>query len=181
LLRQIYFSLRYLGRPPWDTGIPPPEVGEFADEHTPGSALDLGCGTGATSVYLAERGWKVTGVDFVPLAIWKARRRSRHLRQPPRFRVGRIPELEGLSGPFDLVVDVGCFHSLPGQDRQRYVDRVRALLRSGGTMLLFAFTRGTPPGVPVEAVRRLFSGGFKEQGVKIDADGSAAWYTYQRS
>lgn len=180
MLRQIYFGVRYLGSPPWDTGVPPPEVVQFADDHPPARALDVGCGTGATSVFLAQRGWTVTGVDFVALAIWKARRRARHLALRPTFQVGRVPDLKGVCGPFDLAVDVGCLHTLPEGDRQRYVDRVQILLQSDGHMLLFAFNRDSPPGVPVEEVRRLFSGGFEQRQIKIDADGSAAWYTYRR-
>ncbi len=180
MLRQIYFSFRYLGSPPWNTGVPPPEVVQFADNHPPALALDLGCGTGATSVFLAERGWTVTGVDFVPLAIWKARRRSRYLIRRPVFRVGKVPDLKGISGPFDLIVDVGCFHGLPGGDRTRYCDRVQTLLKSGGHILLYAFTHKTRSGVAVEEVRQLFSGRFEERQIQIDADGSAAWYTYQR-
>lgn len=41
-----------------------------------GSALDLGCGTGDTSIYLAQHGWKVTGVDFAPRALAKARAKA---------------------------------------------------------------------------------------------------------
>src|SRR6516162_2854190 len=41
-----------------------------------GMALDLGCGTGDTSIYLAQHGWKVTGVDFVPKALEKARAKA---------------------------------------------------------------------------------------------------------
>lgn len=180
MLRQVFFSLRYLGSPPWDTGVPPPEVVEFADAHSPATALDVGCGTGAISVFLAERGWTVTGVDFVPLAIWKARRRCRHLARRPTFRVQKVPELHRISAPFDLIVDVGCFHSLPQADRRPYADRVQALLRPGGHLLLYAFTRQTGAGVPVEEVRRLFSARFEEQRIQIDRDGSAAWYTFQR-
>ncbi len=75
--RRLSFALRYLGRPPWDTGIPPPEVVAYAARHPAGRALDIGCGTGASSVYLAQAGWRVTGIDFVALAIRRARQRAR--------------------------------------------------------------------------------------------------------
>jgi len=180
VLRKLYFSFRYLGNPTWDTGVPPPEVVQFADHHDPGSALDVGCGTGATSVFLAERGWSVLGVDFVPLAIWKANRRARPLSGQPVFQVGQVPELRNVTGTFDLVVDVGCFHSLSPSERARYADRIRSLLRPGGDLLLYAFTRPSRPGAPVQEVRLLFSAGFTEQNLQIDPDGRAAWYTYQR-
>src|ERR1700753_3699466 len=40
------------------------------------SALELGCGTGDCSIYLAKHGGKVTAVDFVPKALAKARAKS---------------------------------------------------------------------------------------------------------
>src|SRR5881296_1344749 len=49
-------------RPPWDTGITPPEVERFVASHAPGRAIDLGCGTGTNAVYLARHGWSAVGV-----------------------------------------------------------------------------------------------------------------------
>src|SRR6266480_276486 len=68
-----------LGFTPWDSGIPPPEliaVIEGARRLPPGRALDLGCGTGTTAVYMASHGWQMTGVDFVPKAIRVARAKA---------------------------------------------------------------------------------------------------------
>ncbi len=68
----LFFRASYLfGFKPWDSGISPPELVatiEGANALTPGKALDLGCGTGTNSVYLARHGWAATGVDFVPRA-----------------------------------------------------------------------------------------------------------------
>ena len=73
--RWISFSLRYLGKPPWDTQTSPPELIEFIAQHRVGRALDLGCGTGTNLVTLAQAGWEVCGVDFIWLAVLKAKNR----------------------------------------------------------------------------------------------------------
>ena len=93
----VFFRAAYLlGFKPWDSGVPPPEliaVVEGKDRLTPGKALDLGCGTGTNSVYLAEHGWDVTGVDFVPRAIRAARQKAAAAGVSPRRsrRRGRNP------------------------------------------------------------------------------------------
>ena len=60
----------------WDTGITPPELLALLETLEPGTALDLGCGTGTNAIELASRGWFVTGVDFSSLAIDNARRKA---------------------------------------------------------------------------------------------------------
>ena len=41
-----------------------------------GAALELGCGTGDSSIYLAQHGWQVTAVDYVKQALEKARAKA---------------------------------------------------------------------------------------------------------
>ena len=82
-LRRLFFNIWYyqsgiFQTPPWDTGISPPELINYLESHTPGLALDLGCGTGTNVITMAEYGWQVTGVDFVRRAISKARDKAIH-------------------------------------------------------------------------------------------------------
>jgi len=79
--RHTLFRIFYaVGFTPWD-GHPQSatlrELIEGTDALPPGSALDVGCGTGDASIYLAQRGWQVTGVDFTPKALDKARDKAR--------------------------------------------------------------------------------------------------------
>lgn len=180
-MRWLAFALRYLGRPRWDTGIPPPEVVAYAARHTAGRALDVGCGTGTSAVFLAQSGWQVTGVDFVPLAIRRARQRARSAGVIVDFRLGSVPAIEGIHGPFDLALDVGCLHSLDGMSRAAYPDRMTELLAPGSTLLIFAFTSPRPPGIPPDEMDRLFAGAFALADRRIDDDGHAAWYSYVRA
>ncbi|TFG49883.1 MAG: class I SAM-dependent methyltransferase, partial [Anaerolineales bacterium] len=90
---KLFFMLRYLlNDPPWDTGITPPEVYQFLEENSPGRALDLGCGTGTNVITLAEHGWQVTGIDYVPKAIRIARQKARRkgYQSEVKFLVGDV-------------------------------------------------------------------------------------------
>jgi cyclopropane fatty-acyl-phospholipid synthase-like methyltransferase len=178
--RRLSFALRYLGRPPWDTGIPPPEVVSFAAAHPAGRALDIGCGTGASSVFLAQAGWRVTGIDFVPWAIRRARQRARGARVDVDFQVGSVPAFQDIQGPFDLALDVGCLHSLDRATRTGYAPRLAQLMRPGATLLIFAFTGSDVPGIPPAEVEALLAGVFHLAERRVDEDGHATWYTFVR-
>ncbi len=83
----IFYRLAYLiGFTPWEAAANHPAAAkhfaalldrETQERHPPyGAALDLGCGTGGWAIDLARRGWTVTGIDMVPRAIARARRRA---------------------------------------------------------------------------------------------------------
>ncbi len=147
MARKIFFTFQYLLKnPPWDTGITPPEVYQFLEENSPGFALDLGCGTGTNAMTIAEYGWKVTGIDFVPQAIRRARRKARQasLADRVKFRVWDVLDLSFLEGKQDLVLDIGCFHSFSGIDVERYAGNVLNHLSPGGSLLLYAHTKRDP-------------------------------------
>lgn len=75
----VYWIMYRVGFMPWDTGEVPSElraVVEGVDALDVGSALDIGCGTGTQSVYLAGRGWRVRGVDDLEQPLRRARARS---------------------------------------------------------------------------------------------------------
>ena len=114
------------------------------------SALDVGCGTGDTSIYLAQHGWQVTGVDFVPKAVKKARAKAAAAGVSVDFRHGDATRLssEGLGTGFGLIVDQGCLHGMSGDDRDRYVREVTAVAAPDARLLLIEFTPGGSIGVP---------------------------------
>jgi SAM-dependent methyltransferase len=140
---RLFFNFLYLGDPPWDTGISPPELMDFIENHAPGRALDLGCGTGTNVITLAQRGWQATGVDFIPRAIRQARYKAKRAGVSADFHIGNVVRLEGISGPFDLILDIGCFHSLSSQSRPAYVENINHLLTPEGAYLLYAFIKET--------------------------------------
>ncbi len=81
----LWWDLVYwLKKTPWDTGITPPEIVAMIDSGkvSIGRALDLGCGTGTNAIYLAQKGFAVTGIDISRRAISLAKRKARSAEQP---------------------------------------------------------------------------------------------------
>jgi SAM-dependent methyltransferase len=158
LLRWLRFNLWYLRRPPWDTGVTPPELESFCQAHPGGKALDLGCGTGTNVTYLARRGWQVVGVDFALRAVEIARRRLVWEQLQGEVRLGDVTKMEDLGSGYDLVLDIGCLHGLSEAGRQSYISSLRSLLAGGGSYLLYAHLKSTTPareGLLEEEVQRL--------------------------
>jgi 2-polyprenyl-3-methyl-5-hydroxy-6-metoxy-1,4-benzoquinol methylase len=141
MMRKFFFNIAYLQKPVWDTGISPPELLEFINTHDTGRALDLGCGTGTNVITLAKSGWEVVGIDFVRRAINLAKKNAKQFEVEVDFRVEDVTHLESVSGKFDLVLDMGCFHSLPPSTRQAYILKINQLLTNNGTFLLYLFLK----------------------------------------
>jgi SAM-dependent methyltransferase len=181
-MRRLFFDLWYWlpGRPPWDTGVAPPELVRFVESHPAGRALDLGCGTGTNVVYLARHGWSAVGVDFAGRAIAKARRRARDAGVAATFLVGDVTRL-AVPSPFDLALDIGCLHSIPVSGRAAYAAGLARVVRPGGTYLLYAFAPGGPAvGLTPEDVRTTFADSFDVVGVEEGKGPPSAWYTLVR-
>jgi len=137
--RKLFFLLFYLGNPPWDTHQSPPELLDFIEKQPAGRALDLGCGTGTNAITLAKHGWQVLGIDFIAKPIRNARKKAKLAGVEAKFRVEDVTKLKGVHGPFDLVLDIGCFHSLRPSGMAAYQANLGRLLAPGGTYLLYVF------------------------------------------
>jgi SAM-dependent methyltransferase len=140
-LRRLTFDLWYLWRPPWDSGIVPPEVELFIQENPPGRALDLGCGSGTSSLALARAGWTVAGVDFARPAILTAMQKARTAGLSIKFLAADVNSLPHFifTVPYNLVLDIGCFHGLSPSGKVAYLNQLDRLVTPGGTWLLYGF------------------------------------------
>jgi len=96
----------------------------------PGRALDLGCGAGRTAIWLAERGWQVTGVDFSGVALGLARER----RPDVDWVEADLREYEPEPGAFDLVLVL--YVHLPSGERREVLARASRALAPGGTLVV---------------------------------------------
>jgi cyclopropane fatty-acyl-phospholipid synthase-like methyltransferase len=190
----MFNSMYWRGVTPWDTGITPPElraVIEGPGALAPGRALDIGCGTGLNSVYLATHGWDVTGIDFAAPAIARARRRLSAANAtvgqslPVQLLHGDATRLraEGVRGPFTLVFDLGCLHGIPRENRTSYAEEVAALTEPGALYLLYTFTSTEGTGMSDEEIATLFSRTFRIERIERGEDrGSrpSAWRWMRR-
>lgn len=103
----------------------------------PGTALDLACGEGRNSRWLASRGWRVTALDFSPVAVEKGRRLAAQDGAP-----GEVDWVVGdvltHSLPTDLDLVVVAYLQLPEAERRTVLQRAWAALATGGTLHLVA-------------------------------------------
>ncbi|MGA8547662.1 MAG: class I SAM-dependent methyltransferase [Mycobacterium sp.] len=149
--RHVLFRVFYgLGFTPWDGHANSPmlqELVEGSNALSPGSALDVGCGTGDASIYLAQHGWHVTGVDFTPKALDAARAKARAADAAVNFVHADVTHLSeaGIDAKFQLIVDNGCLHGMSDTDRDLYVREITAAAARSAHLLIV----GAKPGGPV--------------------------------
>ena len=124
---------------PWHREQPPTLLERaVAQRTTRGRALDLGCGEGVYTVYLAQQGFSVVALDFVAAALAAARTRADHAGVEVELRECDVVEYEAPS-PFDVVLDSGCLHHLPKGKVGAYRARLDKWLAPGGDYVLVHF------------------------------------------
>jgi len=184
ITEKLTFNLWYFFKPPWDSGVTPPELLEFIRTHAAGRALDLGCGTGTNIMTLAKAGWEVTGVDFAVRAIQVAKRKLKKANIRARLITGDVTNFK-VDSQFDLAVDIGCFHSL--ENKGDYLTQLDKILAPGGFWLMYGFRK------PVSTIP---SPGLAEADLEMIADRKfnllsrrdgfdrrerpSAWFRYQK-
>ena len=149
------YDLMYRVWAPWDAVGVRSELRSFIDggSISPTShplAIDLGCGTGANVVFLAQQGFDTVGVDFSPVALAQAQQRavSAGVDNRATFVRGDLTSGDvGVSGTFDLLLDFGTLDDLNAAGRRRMANLVVELSHPGSIMLFWCFY-GNPATLP---------------------------------
>lgn len=187
-----YRVLYAIGFTPWEQMAHPQIANQIADlfaceeeGRAPhyGSALDLGCGSGIWAVELARRGWQVTGVDFVPKALRRARARADEAGVELRLLEGDVTNLgaAGVGSGYQLLLDFGCFHDeLTDEQRKAEGREATAAAASDATLLLMAWKPGRrgplPRGASPEEIQAAFTDWQLIDEVAMDVPGGAPGY-----
>ncbi len=172
-----YRILYAVGFTPWEQMAQPPIESQifqlFAREEEGreppyGRALDLGCGSGIWSVALARRGWLVTGLDFVPKALRRARERAEEAGVEVQLMEGDVTKLDaaGVGSGFELLLDFGCFHDeLTDEQRKQEGQEATRAAAPGATLLMMTWSPGRRGPLPRGASREDIQDAFPEWGL----------------
>ena len=155
----VFYKVCYLiGFIPWDRTSTPTIIKAMQagpGMFKPGRALDLGCGSGRESLYLAQHGWQVTGVDGEQRALARAQKRATAAGATVEWVHGDVTRLReaNVTGPFEFLVDSRCFHSMTDRERARYCESITEVASADAQLLMVAFGRGRGRGGPRGADR----------------------------
>ena len=128
------WNARYAGSELLWTAEPNRRFASEVEDLDPGRALDLACGEGRNAVWLAERGWRTTGLDFSDVALAKAERLAASRGVEVEWVLADVLDHEPERGAFDLVAVL--YLQLPHEQLAKVLRSAREALAPGGTLLV---------------------------------------------
>lgn len=156
-LSMRFFDNAYEGTPTWDTGSPQGAIVRLATAGAiAGPVLDVGCGTGENSLFLAALGHEVVGIDLAAAAIARARAKAaqRSVGGSVEFLLMDALHVGEMGRTFRTVIDSGLFHCLAPDRRTAYAAGLHGSLSSGGSAYLLCWSSRNPLGYGPERVRK---------------------------
>lgn len=131
---------------PWDTVEPPAELVQLIRDGVlkPCKTLDVGCGNGHHSIYLAKEGFEVTGIDIAGNAIAQARKNAQKQNISATFIELDARDITGLVQKYDFIFEWGLLHFILPEFRQNYARDIASVVNAGGTYLVLTFSEQSP-------------------------------------
>jgi len=178
------------GIPPWQIDRPQPEVIQLLENGKFESpVLDLGCGTGDNTIELARHGLLVKGLDAVPEALERARKKMEQagLKQSPEFFLGDALRLAEIGLKARTVLDCALFHTFSDEERKDYIRGLEVVLSPGGRLHILSFSeletrQPGPRRLSLSEITGSFGAGWRvEDSVRcrywdrVRPDGAHAW------
>jgi SAM-dependent methyltransferase len=132
---------------PWNLERPPDLLLEIVESGRilPCRAIDLGCGAGNYAVWLATKGFQMTGVDISVKALELAEQLAREKGVSCRFVAADLVEKDfALETSFDFAYDWELLHHIFPENRERYIANVHRILVKGARYFSFCFSENDP-------------------------------------
>lgn len=170
---------------PWELGKPRQVLVDLVERGIikKGKALDVCCGAGTNAVYLAQKGFQVTGIDISSRAVEYANDKAKQANVQIRFMVQNFLELPFEDGEFDFIFDMGCFHHVEAEDRSTFIEGVQRVLKKDGLYLMVCFSAKNGPAwnhFTKQQIAQLFSDYFRIREVRhissVEADGYRRYF-----
>ncbi len=135
---EAFWEQLYRSRDTLWSGNPNPQLVREASDLTPGTALDVGCGEGADAIWLAERGWQVTALDFSTVALERGATEAVARGDTVARRIDWCHTDLTTWAPAKALYDLisSQFLHLPQEPREALFRRLAASVAPGGTLLI---------------------------------------------
>jgi ubiquinone/menaquinone biosynthesis C-methylase UbiE len=138
------YPLNTLG---WELGKPRPILVELIEKDliVKGKTLDICCGAGTNSIYLAKNGFSVYALDISPTAIQYAKKEAKKESLLIHFVLANFVFLNFINDIFDFVFDMGCFHHVNIIDRITFIEGIYRVLKKNGFYMVTCFSYKNGP------------------------------------
>ncbi len=154
----------------WTKTEPPEQLVKLIESEKvkPCKAIDVGCGEGFYSIYLASKGFDVVGIDLSERAIGYAKENASKRGLKIRFMKMDVSDLDKLNEKFDFVLEWTLMHHIMPPQRQKYVEGIRSILNKGGKYLSVSFNEKSPHfGKPGKKIRTVPHGARMPSGTRL--------------
>lgn len=170
------YRLIYRGNPPWEIGKPQPAIVELTkDPDFKSPILDIGCGQGVNTHYLATQGYEIGGIDFLPEVIATAQQNSSS--DKATFWVADALELKELINNYNTVLDSATFHGFSDEQRERYCAQLCQYMKPDSYLYILGFSEQVlNKGGPRRLSRGVFETYF-QKGWSIESVESTRYFT----